>query len=182
MPSPIRPSALGAAPGPTFDQPFEMMEACHERLERTLVLLQRLREHLATHGADEQARQAARDVMRYFDRAAPQHHQDEELHVFPPLLRQGEPATVEVIRQLQHDHERMEALWTAVRAVLQSIADGQCNQLEPGDAQTLDAFAALYREHLCAEEEIAYPRSRALLDAQAIAAMGQEMSRRRGNP
>ncbi|HSV77921.1 MAG TPA: hemerythrin domain-containing protein [Ramlibacter sp.] len=182
MVSPIRPSTPGATAGPTFEQPFEMMVACHERLGRTLALLQRLREHLGPHGADEQARQAASDVMRYFDRAAPQHHQDEELHVFPPLLQQGEADTVEVVRQLQQDHQRMETLWAAARAVLQAIADGQRHQLGPDDEEMLDAFAVLYGEHLRAEELIVYPRSRALLDAQAIAGMGREMSKRRGNP
>ena len=65
----------------TFEQPYEMMEACHERVHRMLALLERLREHLPLHGADAQAQQAARDIMRYFDQAAPQHHTDEELQL-----------------------------------------------------------------------------------------------------
>lgn len=60
-----------------------MLEACHERVQRTLGLLGRLREHVRKQGVDNDARQAARDVLRYFDIAAPLHHQDEELHVFP---------------------------------------------------------------------------------------------------
>ncbi|RYF75253.1 MAG: hemerythrin domain-containing protein, partial [Comamonadaceae bacterium] len=71
------------APGVGFEQPFAMLEACHERVQRTLALLGRLRGHVQAHGADEPARQAARDVLRYFDIAAPLHHEDEELHVFP---------------------------------------------------------------------------------------------------
>ncbi|RYY81317.1 MAG: hemerythrin domain-containing protein, partial [Comamonadaceae bacterium] len=55
------------AGGAGFEQPFEMLEACHERVHRMLTLLDRLRRHVAGHGTDEQARQAARDVMRYFD-------------------------------------------------------------------------------------------------------------------
>ena len=51
-----------------------------------LALLDKLRSHMRASGADEEARQAARDVMRYFDKAAPQHHRDEELHVFPMLV------------------------------------------------------------------------------------------------
>ena len=74
----------GAAVG--FDTPFEMLEACHERVQRSLDLLQRLTDYLHTHACDDSARQAARDVLRYFDMAAPLHHEDEELHVFPLLL------------------------------------------------------------------------------------------------
>ena len=64
------------AAGVGFEQPFEMLTACHERVHRMLRLLGKLREHLATRGHDEQAAQAARDVMRYFDQAAPLHHED----------------------------------------------------------------------------------------------------------
>jgi hemerythrin-like domain-containing protein len=165
---------------PTFEQPFEMMEACHERVHRTIELLRRLRDHMQQHGADEQARQAARDVMRYFDMAAPQHHRDEELHVFPPLLAQGDPAVVAVVKRLQDDHVQMEAAWHAAREVLVRIADGN-GDLAAGDEAKLDGFGALYGRHIDDEEKIAYPSARSLLDAAAVKAMGQEMSRRRGN-
>ena len=86
MTQPIRLASLMAAPAAGFEEPFGMLAACHERMQRMLALLARLRTHVASHGPDAQAQQAARDVMRYFDQAAPQHHRDEELHVFPPLL------------------------------------------------------------------------------------------------
>lgn len=179
MPQPQRLSDLAAGRAPTFAQPFEMMTACHERLQRMLGLLSKLSGHIEGHGADDQARQAARDVMRYFDKAAPQHHRDEELHVFPPLLAQGEPATVTVVGKLQADHLRMDEQWREVRAVLAAIADGAVAAIAPGQEATLDAFAALYADHLAAEEQIAYPAARALLDAPTVAAMGREMQARR---
>jgi hypothetical protein len=49
------------APAAGFDEPFAMLGACHERVRRSLALLQRLVEHAAAHGADAQARDAARD-------------------------------------------------------------------------------------------------------------------------
>lgn len=69
-----------------------MMGACHERVQRVLDLLGRLRDHVARHEVDHEARQAARDGMRYFDVAAPQHHRDEERHVFPLLEAHGDAA------------------------------------------------------------------------------------------
>jgi hemerythrin-like domain-containing protein len=167
-------------PGPSFDQPFEMLTACHERLDRTLALLAKLREHLRTHGADTQAQQAARDVMRYFDQAAPQHHRDEELHVFPPLIARGEPAVLRVVTRLQQDHLQMESRWHRARESLAAIAEGRLAGLGAEEAAALDAFAALYADHIAAEESIAYPAARALLDADAEAAMGRKMKQRRG--
>jgi hemerythrin-like domain-containing protein len=173
-------SLTSAKRSATFEQPYEMLEACHERLHRVLALLQRLREHLPQHGADTQAQQAARDVMRYFDQAAPQHHTDEELHVFPPLLTQGVPQTVDVVHRLQADHVQMESLWPAARRVLDAISQGALAQLTPGDDAALDAFASLHADHIAAEEQLVYPAARAIASDEAISAMGQEMMQRRG--
>ena len=180
MSQPIRISSLVSGPAAGFEQPFEMLEACHERVERMLALLQRLREHLPGHGADADARQAARDVMRYFDQAAPQHHRDEELHVFPPLLAQGDPTTVALVQRLQQDHLQMESRWAGARSVLDAIGGGDLAALTPAHEAALDAFSGLYGDHIPAEEQLAYPAAAALLDAEALAAMGAEMMRRRG--
>ena len=66
------------APAVGFDTPFEMLEACHERVQRTLALQERLCEHLQAKGCDASAQNAAHDVLRYFDIAAPLHHEDAE--------------------------------------------------------------------------------------------------------
>ncbi len=169
---------LHRTPQAGFEQPFEMLHACHERVERMLRLLQRLRTHLAAMGCDEQARQAARDVMRYFDLAAPAHHEDEERHVFPPLLAAGE--CVDAVRRLQAEHVEMAALWPFVRAVLQRVADGAWAGFSPDDEGLLEQYARLYDWHVAAENELVYPAAARRLDDAAQAAMGDEMSRRRG--
>ena len=173
-------ASLISSPAASFAQPFEMMCACHEKMLRTLALLEKLRVHLAEHGADEQARQAARDVMRYFDKAAPQHHRDEELHVFPPLLAGSDAAAKSVVERLQQEHLQMEAGWALARAVLTAIADGTLSTLAASGQAALDAFAGLYAGHIAAEEQIAYPAAAALLDADTVTAMGREMAARRG--
>jgi hemerythrin-like domain-containing protein len=171
---------LHPGPGAGFDEPFEMLEACHQRVHRMLALLDRLAAHLADHGADADARQAARDVMRYFDRAAPAHHEDEERHILPRLQALGQGA---LAARLHAEHQTMSDTWATVRADLLSIADGGWR------ADTLDAarsrwqaMAALYRAHIHAEEQAAYPAVQAVVDATARRGMGDEMARRRGLP
>lgn len=180
MNQPIRLSSLTAAPAAGFEQPFEMLQACHERVQRMLSLLSRLREHVRSHGADEQARQAARDVMRYFDQAAPKHHQDEEIHVFPAVLAQGDPDRIVLVRRLQQDHLQMESRWAAARILLSALAAGEVQALVQADEDVLDAFAGLYASHIEAEEQVVYPAAQAVLDDAAQASMGREMGRRRG--
>lgn len=166
--------SLHRSPAAGFDQPWEMLAACHERVERMLVLLARLRAHLETAGADTQAQQAARDVMRYFDVAAPHHHEDEERHVFPRLRAHGQAALAE---RLHADHEAMAPAWAALRAQLADIAEGRPPQV---DAGVWTGFAALYRRHLDDENTLAFPAAAAATDAAAARAMGAEMAARRG--
>lgn len=171
-----------SAPGVGFEAPFEMLGACHERVERMLRLLGKICEHAATHGADEQGRQAARDVMRYFDQAGPLHHQDEELHVFPPLLAQRDPAVVAVVIQLKQDHREMEAQWALVRAGLLGLVNSGDGW--PGfsaeDQQRFDAYDALYRRHLLDEDGVAYPAARSIIRGESLQAMSVDMMVRRG--
>ena len=130
--------------------------------------------------ADEQARQAARDVMRYFDQAAPQHHLDEERHVFPALLAAGDPALGRTVRQLMEDHGRMEALWAQARELLAALAEDRLSAFEPAHQAALREFASLYDRHIADEEQVAYPAARRSLDEADLAAMAGDMMRRRG--
>jgi hemerythrin-like domain-containing protein len=165
--------------GPTFDEPFEMLEACHERLDRMLGLLGRLRGHLRAVGNDVQAQQAARDVMRYFDTAAPQHHRDEELHVFPVLL--GLPDMVELVSRLQQDHMAMESRWVMVRSLLEEVESGMRRSFNEADDKVIDSFVDLYAGHIAAEEGTAFPLASSNIDPERLRAMSRDMAARRGS-
>lgn len=169
------------SPGAGFEQPFEMLEACHDRVRRSLDLLQRLRVYLRDRGCDAAARQAALDVLRYFDIAAPLHHEDEELHVFPPLLAaHADGPVVDLVRQLQRDHVRMAASWAEARQPLEQLAQGGLQSFTPAQEAALEDFAGLYADHLRGEDETVYPAARALLGVERQQAMGREMATRRG--
>jgi len=165
--------ALHAGPAVGFDQPFEMLLACHDRVRRSLDLLLRLQAHVEQHGADEQARGAAADVLRYFDIAGPAHHEDEERHVLPRLRTAGEAALSD---RLHADHEAMGTAWAALRLALLALAEGGPAEL---DAVACRAYAELYAGHMEAEEGRAFPIARQGLAAETEATMGAEMAARR---
>jgi hemerythrin-like domain-containing protein len=175
------PLILHAAPAAGFDEPFEMLAACHQRVERMLGLLQRLQQHLESHGPDRPAAEAARDVMRYFDQAAPNHHEDEERHVLPVLRASGDPALQALAERLHAEHQAMTQAWGLLRPGLARLAAGDW----PVPAAVEEfarwaAFDALYRGHLAAEDGSAYPAVSRRLAPAALAAIGDEMARRRG--
>lgn len=175
------------SPGAGFEKPFDMLAACHERVDRMLALLVKLQHHLSRTGCDEPARQAARDVMRYFDQAAPLHHQDEELHVFPPLLAGPDPELRSAVERLLQDHRDMEGAWVIARAVLHEVAHrSEATQPQAAGALPVDAelaltrFAALYHSHLQTEDQLVYPAARLALFPADLHTMSADMMRRRG--
>ncbi|HPU52479.1 MAG TPA: hemerythrin domain-containing protein [Burkholderiaceae bacterium] len=172
------------SPAVGFDQPFEMLEACHDRVRRSLTLLARLVDYLTEHPPDARSASAARDVLRYFELAAPLHHQDEELHVFPRLERAADPALGAAVARLRADHRRMEALWSELQPLLRRWSDdalpGEGGAVSAETVRPLAAeFAALYEQHLVVEESLAFPAARADIDDAALAAMSLDMAQRR---
>ncbi|MFV0681085.1 hemerythrin domain-containing protein [Ottowia sp.] len=168
------------SPAVGFDQPFEMLQACHERVQRSLGLLGRIVAHVDAHGHDAQSRSAAADVLRYFDIAGPHHHEDEERHVFPPLAAHPDARVREVVATLQADHVHMHAMWQRLRAVLHAWqGDDPAPAITAADRTLVAEFAAAYERHIALEEAVVYPAAQAVLNAEVQGLMGQEMAARR---
>lgn len=159
-----------------------MLTACHERVQRTLGLLARLRSHVGKHGSDHDAQRAAADVLRYFDLAAPRHHEDEERHIFPALLAADVAtpaggALAVAVQQMQRDHRRMSALWAQLRVPLAAINAGEAPA--EGWSQLAEAFAALYGDHIAVEERCLYPAAQRIFTDADLSRMSDDMRARR---
>ena len=167
-------------PAVGFEQPFAMLEACHERVERTLTLLSRLRSYLRDQAVDDAARQAARDVLRYFDIAGPHHHEDEERHVFPPLQQHADALVRDAVVQLQADHVQMHDQWQRLRAVLLAWRDAEpAPAITDADRTLVRDFVAAYQRHIPLEESVVYPAARPLFSPAELERIGTEMAQRR---
>lgn len=170
-----------AAPG--LDEPLEMLHACHERMRAQLVTLTRLAQWLPGHGADEQARRAARSVMRYFDLAAVNHHLDEEQDLLPAMLEavgQDERVRLQaLVDRILAEHVELVASWAALRECLQRIADGDAATL--GEDLVLH-FAAAYEMHIRFEEADILPWAERLLGSDAVVRISHSMTDRRRAP
>jgi len=165
--------------GPTFDQPLEMLEACHERIQTQLATLERLGPHLEANGCDAEAKSAAHGVLRYFDGPGAHHHQDEEQDLFP-LLRVkaaalGRQDVAAAIEELAQEHETMDAQWKSLRERLQAVAVGEPRIA----AEDVARFAWLYRRHMDREATAVLPFARHALDADERATLGKRMAARR---
>jgi hemerythrin-like domain-containing protein len=170
-----------SAPSASTEAPLEMLSACHARIERQCATLRRLVPHLAAHGADEEARTAASNVMRYFDSSAKNHHDDEEKDLFPALLESMAGSDAVCLRELtdslKADHSALDANWQRVRAALEKIAAGSSADLAPEDIETL---IVTYERHIEREETELLPMAGRLLSDEDLARIGRAMRERRG--
>lgn len=170
------------APAAGFDEPVDMLSACHDRLRSRCGTLSRLPGHVALHGADEQARSAAQSILRYFDGPALHHHADEEKDLFPALLESVAGSDAACLRglfdRLSAEHRRLENQWQRLRQPLLRISGGEKAELPAPDVQ---AFIEGYAGHLQCEDQELLPMARRMLDAASLAQIGNAMRERR-NP
>ena len=167
-----------------FDEPLEMLLGCHRRIEKQLQTLKRLRAHLQSHGVDPEASIAARNVLRYFESAAANHHADEEQDLFPMLEErigdEGERARFDELRaRLLEDHRRLEAAWQRLRKPLEGIAEGLTRALTE---EEVAAFVEAYRGHIAMEEPAVSGWVERWLDEADRMKLGRAMAARRGLP
>ena len=166
---------------PDFNQPIAVLKHCHGRIRKQLATLDKLLVHLPQHGADEQARQAAGAVLRYFEKAAHLHHDDEEQDLIPMLraTAQGEDAAIlqALAPTILQDHKDMDALWQDLHEQLTAIAEGRDSTLSTSAVQR---FVASYTAHMEREESTMAPMAMRLFSAEQMARLGQAMQLRRG--
>lgn len=168
-------------PAPDFDQPVAVLKHCHGRIRKQLSTLEKLLAHLPEHGADEQARQAATAVLKYFDKAAHLHHDDEEQDLLPMLLavaKGDDAATLQALAPvILQEHKDMDAMWQDLHEQLTGIADGSGTQLS---ASIVRRFVQNYQGHMEREEGIVAPMALRLFGPDQMARLGAAMRRRRG--
>jgi hemerythrin-like domain-containing protein len=170
-------SLLNNSSAPTFDHPLEMLRACHGRIEAQCITLNRLVRHVKKHGGDEQAVQAARAILRYFDTAGQHHHQDEEQDLFPQLLATHDTSASALVTRLAHEHIALDAAWQNLRPLLLNLVEAQAQAL---DAAIVHQFIEVYAKHIAHENKTLLPLAATLLNETQLRSMGQSMAARRG--
>lgn len=166
-----------------FDDPLEILTLCHEKVRRFARLALKLGDHVARHGSDDAAADAAQKVLRYFNMAAPLHHDDEDLDVYPALIALNElsidqdkkKVLVDSIHRLQKEHAELGLLWIEIKQWLEQVE--QNKTITP--PESLGHFADVYIRHAEREESQIYPYI-SLLNADTLREIGTSMAMRRG--
>ena len=166
---------------PDFGQPIAVLKHCHDRIRKQLATLQNLLAHLPQHGADDQARQAAQAVLKYFNNAAHLHHEDEEHNLLPMLDATARDADAAVLQEMMprilEQHRQMDADWLIIKSQLDKIATGTDTALS---ASTVEKFVADYTAHMEQEEQNIAPMAKRIFSPVQMRELGDAMQARRG--
>jgi len=186
MSLPSRPEPVS----PRIDDPMALLLACHEKVRHFTDLAVRLHQHVQVKGPDGQAQEAARAVLRYFNVAAPLHHADEEVDLFPALLALGDADLTHTAKRLHAEHAALDAMWAALDSVLQQVAAGRpwpdsasggSSSDAAGAVADPQAFADRYQAHAHDEETLLYPHAQRL-SAPRLQQLADAMVARRRQP
>ena len=164
-----------------FSKPLETLKACHVRIRTECGKLRSLADRVKGDGCDDEARQLAAALMRYFDTAARFHHEDEEEDLLPRMMAaatmgRGSRLT-RLVADIATEHREMDKIWTELRAGLQEISAGENL---PINILSVDRFVKLHASHITIEETNVYPLAEMLLSREDFEQIGESMAERRG--
>ena len=161
---------------PGFDEPLALLRACHKNILDQCDRLEKLITHIDAQGIDDEARKAARNIVRYFSTSALLHHRDEEEDLFPRLNRQS-IKIAELIRDLKQEHTKLDVLWESISPELKKLPD---DNFSDNFLQASSEFCTLSRQHVNRENKEFLPLAANSLSELELTDIGESMAARRG--
>jgi hypothetical protein len=172
------PTAKRPLTGERFLRPLEFVLAEHQRQCRVGDWLQGFVDDAEASLATVQAT----SLLGYLTEDLPAHTLDEELDLFPMLLRRCRPEdrVPEVLAQLSWEHKLDKDLVDFVVADLRRLADGFSLANPTRFLSNLPGFVETQRRHLEWENRVVLPLAQKRLSAEDLEQMGCNMAARRG--
>lgn len=161
---------------PDFSDPLGLLRACHERVLQHCELLLKLATHLGDKGVDQEARDAAAKIHKYFSVAGKHHHQDEEQDIFPRLSRVS-LKLADRVHRLKQQHQTIDALWGQLAPLLNRPASIEDHAAFKVLAQQL---AEAYSDHIRMENEELLDIAQHIFSHEELKQIGEKMAERRG--
>jgi len=147
------------------------IDDCHRQILSMLDELSVIVTKLESDGIDREIRDRAAKVATFFSTTAREHHEEEERHIFPALVKGARPEVVQAILRLQQDHDWLEEAWFELAPHVHAIAAGR-RSCDIGTIRDgLAALDALYRDHIELEETVAPAKAQAAAPARHCSAM-----------
>ena len=134
----------------TWNEPVDMLYACHSKVKRFCKQLQILPDYVEKNGINQAVQNDVQIILNYFNIAAKLHHQDEEDDFFPALLKYAPQAQADV-NELERQHEILHSNWDRLA---QQLKDLLAKNRENIDRTLIADFVAGYDKHIALEEPL----------------------------
>lgn len=165
-----------------FEAPLELLVSCHDKILLFSSALDKLSQALKEDGWNSQHKASAEQIRRYFNIAGPEHHLDEEKHLFPAIIALDpefkQPQSLEIVQlinRLIKEHVETDVLWESLDTMLAEQSE---------DFDTLEELARQFaldmHEHARIENEIVFPFVKTHINDTELKKMGAEIAQRRG--
>ena len=127
-------------------------------------------------------RAVADKVLAFLTHDLVQHHQDEEVDLFPALRKRADPedGLAAILARLSIDHREFDCLVAEIVAALSAKPVRDWIAIPPQAAEPLLAYASLERRHLSVENGIVLVIARKCLPPADLRALSRSMKQRRG--
>lgn len=158
----------------TWDEPIDMLYACHGKVKNFCRQLQLLPDYLDKNGVNQAVKNDVQQILNYFNQSAPLHHDDEEKDFFPALIKQRPEAQTEV-DLLEAQHIELHRNWDELSTQLVALLHGEIQQI---DRELIKRFVAGYDQHIAIEEPL-FELGRAHLSQEELNSIGKIMADRR---
>lgn len=166
----------------TYDQPIELLLSCHEKIMHFSSALLKLSIALKQDGWNDEITTSSDQIRRYFNIAAPEHHLDEEVHLFPaiialdPEFEQAQSTEIlKVLHRLIQEHVESDLLWETLDTMLEEKSD---------DFILLEELAQEFKnsmhEHALIENEEIFPYAQTHINTNELKKIGLAIAERRG--
>ncbi|MCP3852236.1 MAG: hemerythrin domain-containing protein [Gammaproteobacteria bacterium] len=180
-PSDNKPETHKGAP---FEQPIELLLSCHEKILHFSSSLLKLSHALKENGWSDELKTSSDKIRKYFNIAGPEHHLDEENHLFPaiialdPEFKKPESASIlKLLHRLIQEHVESDLLWET----LDQMLDEQSEDFDLLEELSQE-FESSMHEHAKVENEEIFPYAKENLSTEILRDIGLSIAKRRGVP
>lgn len=158
----------------TWDEPIEMLYACHGKVKNFCRQLQILPDYIEQNGCNEAVKNDVKQILNYFNQSAPLHHDDEEKDFFPALIKQVPTAQADV-DLLEQQHVALHKNWDELSTQLVALLNGERENV---DRELIKRFVSGYDSHIAIEEPL-FELGREHLAESELQFIGKIMADRR---
>ena len=158
----------------SWNEPIEMLYACHGKVKRFCRQLTILPDYLAKNGCNQAVKNDVQQILNYFNQSAPLHHDDEEKDFFPLLVKYV-PEAQKDIDELERQHVTLHDNWAKLSEQLQALLTGDRENV---DMALINNVVSGYDKHIALEEPL-FELGKQHLSESELREIGEIMSARR---